>query len=477
MQQLSSNEIPTVSIEESVPLPGNGKFHVKLIEGFYQNLRRVISWPMLALFFGLVWLRIDNLPVVMFDFSAHRIFLFGIELSWYDLPILAGIMISGASLLFLMAVGWGRVWCGFACPQSIWTWLFIRIENIAEGQAAKRAKAEEQSLKGVRLVRRILKHVAWLALSAATAITFSGYFVPIEKLLADILSLEASLFSLSWITVMALLTYANAGLVREKVCLHMCPYSRFQGVMFDNQTRTVTYDKMRGEPRSHLRGSQENTGDCIDCGICVQVCPTGIDIRNGLQAACIDCAACIDACDSVMTKLGRAPGLIEFYSEDQLQLPRPKVNSMSGETTNSAINTKKVTFSPRLFGYFAIFTITLLGIMYSLFNRTELIIEIAKERNTLYQVSDEGVCNNFRIELEAFSDQIPMLAISVKSIDTSIPLRLIGPGTVNLTEQNNTFLYRVCAPLKALPPRSKIDFSFSNESFSASKQSSFIAPN
>lgn len=473
MQQLSNSKIPSITIEDPTPLPGNGKFHVKLIEGFYQNLRRIISWPMLALFFGLTWLRIDNLPVVLFDFSAHRIFLFGIELSWYDLPILAGIMISGASLLFFMAVGWGRVWCGFACPQSIWTWLFIRIEDMVEGRAAKRAKAEESGLTGLALVRRAVKHSLWLMLSFATAITFSGYFVPIDQLLANIITLEASLFSLSWIIVMALLTYANAGLVREKVCLHMCPYSRFQGVMFDNKTRTVTYDKQRGEPRSHRRNAEDNTGDCIDCGICVQVCPTGIDIRNGLQAACIDCAACIDACDSVMVKLGKAKGLIEFYSEEQLS--HTPNNSDDQPKDHKAHTTSRV-LSPRLLGYLAVFSITLIGVFYSLQNRTELLIEIAKERGSLYQISGDSVCNNFRIELEAFSDNLSQLQIAVNNQNGSTPLTLIGPKDIYLTEQNNTLLYRVCAPLKEQPARSKIDFTFSNSTFSSSKQSTFIAP-
>lgn len=495
MQQPSNMEIPTVSIQEAAPLPGNGKFHVRLVEGFYQNLRRATSWPMLAMFFGFVWLKIDGQPAVMFDFEAHRIFLFGLELSWYDLPILAGIMISGASLLFFMAVGWGRVWCGFACPQSIWTWLFIRIEDFVEGRAAKRSKAEEKKLQGFTLLRRILKHILWVALSLATAITFSGYFVPIEQLINDLLSFNASLFSLSWIIVMALLTYANAGLVREKVCLHMCPYSRFQGVMFDNKTRTVSYDKSRGEPRSHKRGALDNAGDCIDCHICVQVCPTGIDIRDGLQAACIDCGACIDACDNVMLKLGKETGLIEFYSEEQLNISSPaSIDTatgakdalcsvpLNGEATKSPannLNKKNSAYSFmsfRLFSYLAIFIITLFSVFYGLQNKTELIIEIAKERGSLYQVEGSEVCNNYQVELEAFSKNLTRLNVHITHETPSIPLRLIGPKEVNLTEQNNTYIYRVCAPKKHVSSRSEIEFSFTQQQFNASKKSTFLGP-
>lgn len=494
MQQPNNMEIPTVSIQEAAPLPGNGKFHVRLVEGFYQNLRRATSWPMLAMFFGFVWLKIDGQPAVMFDFEAHRIFLFGLELSWYDLPILAGIMISGASLLFFMAVGWGRVWCGFACPQSIWTWLFIRIEDFVEGRAAKRSKAEDKKLQGFTLLRRILKHILWVALSLATAITFSGYFVPIEQLINDLLSFNVSLFSLSWIIVMALLTYANAGLVREKVCLHMCPYSRFQGVMFDNKTRTVSYDKSRGEPRSHKRGALDNAGDCIDCHICVQVCPTGIDIRDGLQAACIDCGACIDACDNVMQKLGKETGLIEFYSEEQLSAsglysmatpadvnnnfsPAQPIKTTPQRDQNSSKHKTLLSYiSTRLLSYLAIFIITLASVFYGLHNKTELIIEIAKERGSLYQVEDSEVCNNYQIELEAFSKNLTRLNVHITHETPSIPLRLIGPKEVNLTEQNNTYIYRVCAPKKYVSSRSEIEFSFTQQQFYASKKSTFLGP-
>ena len=194
MKPSSSNQIPLTSLCESASLPGNGKFHVKLVEGFYQNLRRLTSWPLLALFFTLTWVRINGQPLIMFDFDAHRIFLFGTELSWYDLPALAGFMICGASLLFFMAVGWGRVWCGFACPQSIWTWLFIRIEDLIEGRAAKRSRSDQQSLNSQRLFRRVIKHSLWLILSFITAITFCGYFTPIDQLIQDLLHFDLSLF-------------------------------------------------------------------------------------------------------------------------------------------------------------------------------------------------------------------------------------------------------------------------------------------
>jgi len=467
MQQ-GNSEIPITMVQEAAPLPGNGKFHVRLVEGFYQNLRRFSSWPMLALFFGLAWIRINGAPLVLFDFESHRIFLFGTEFSWYDLPVLAGLMIAGASLLFFMAVGWGRVWCGFACPQSIWTWIFIRIEDLTEGRAALRSKHEKKSLQGTRLLRRISKHVLWMLVAFATAATFSGYFVPIEKLLSDLVNLEASLFVWSWIISMGLLTYFNAGLVREKVCLHMCPYSRFQGVMFDEQTRTVTYNALRGEPRRNMRGKGENKGDCIDCGICVQVCPTGIDIRDGLQAACIDCGACIDACDKVMLKLGKAKGLIEFYSEKQLR------NASTDKPKEKP--PEQAVIRPRLVGYLSVLVITLLGTAYGMLNRTDLLIEVARERGQLYQIEGNHVCNSYQIELEAFNPDLKQLMVSVQGIATDRVFILKGASNVKLENQSASDIYQVCAIPSGLNKSTPIQFNFRNATFHSSKESTFLIP-
>lgn len=465
MQQISKGDIPLREITDPTPLPGDGKFYVRLVEGFYQNLRRLISWPLIVGFFALAWIRIEGQPLILFDFASHRIFLFGSQLSWYELPILAGLMIAGAGLLFFMAVGWGRIWCGFACPQSIWTWIFIRLEQLTEGRAAQRAKYDREGLGGIRLIRRVSKHLLWASVSLLTAVSFSGYFVPVEQLLQALFTLNASPFTYGWIIIMALLTYLNAGLIREKVCLHMCPYSRFQGVMFDRDTLTVTYDQARGEPRSHLRGSPENSGDCIDCHICVQVCPTGIDIRNGLQSACIDCGACIDACDQVMSKLGRARGLIEFYSETQLATamtePQPGPVSL---------------LRPRLIGYLAISVVTLFGVAYSLNHRSPVLIEIAKERGQLYQVTDEEVCNTYLLELERFSDTLKQLYVSVQSQDSTNRFRLVGKPLIELSGDQTNTIYQVCTPKQELSQRQKIRFIFTSENLQIDKISRFLAP-
>ncbi|WP_245578210.1 4Fe-4S dicluster domain-containing protein [Marinobacterium litorale] len=250
------------------------------------------------------------------------------------------------------------------------------------------------------------------------------------------------------------LTYANAGLVREKICLHACPYSRFQGVMFDKDTRTVSYDAGRGEPRANRRNADANSGDCVDCGLCVQVCPTGIDIRDGLQAACIDCAACIDACDNVMTKLNRPSGLIRFASEAQL----------SGQTSPI--------LRARLVGYATIMLIAGSAVLYGFTRTTSLLIEIRKDRNALYtRLNERTLCNNYRIKIEAFTENQALVEVSLSG---SGHFELFGPSKIDLRENSSTWLpYRVCAK-DLQQPRADLTFYFKGENETASKATTFL---
>lgn len=446
--------IPVVQ-DYTPPFAKDGKFHVRLTEGRFQNLRRLSSWPMLALFFGLVWIQVDGRPWLLFSFAQRQIILFGNTLSWHDLPLLAGLMIAGSCLLFFMAVAWGRVWCGFACPQSIWTWLFIRIEDFVEGRASVRARQEGQPLSAGRLLRRISKHLLWIALATLTAATFTGYFIPIREVVSDLVQLQLSMTTTGWLLIMAGLTYVNAGLVREKICLHACPYSRFQGVMFDRDTRTVTYDAGRGEPRANKRNADANSGDCVDCGICVQVCPTGIDIRNGLQAACIDCAACIDACDSVMDKLNRPRGLIRFASEAQLEGLRSPF------------------MRPRLAGYGAVMLVTCSAVLYGFTGTTALLVEVRRDRGALFTRLDEHrTCNNYRVKVEGFDRAESSIRISVSGEGV---FELFGPADIDLRENNATWLpYRVCGR-DITAPNSTLIFNFQGEAVRASKRTTFLA--
>lgn len=472
----------TVEKTPFIQLSEPTKYYVRLIEGHYQTLRRLISWPLIGLFFILAWVKVDGVPWLFFSFADRKIFLFGSVVSWHDLPIMAGLMIAGACLLFFMAVAWGRVWCGFACPQSIWTWLFIRIEQWTEGKANIRAKNDQLPLTGTRLLRRISKHIAWLAMALLTAVTFTGYFLPIREMVQDLFTFNSSLMVSSWLLSMTALTYLNAGLVREQICLHACPYSRFQGVMFDSDTRTVSYDLARGEPRrarksgatlkhnliatdishpdytetlQHLSLTHKTGGDCIDCTICVQVCPVGIDIRNGLQAACIDCGACIDACDEVMVKVGKPKGLIRFASE----------HALAGKPARSL-------FRPKLAGYAAVVIIALGAVFYGFMNTTDLLVEVRRDRQTLFTQLDQNTfCNRYNVKVENFDHSLTNITVAVSGL---AQLQLHGQTDINLADDNSTWrAYRVCTS-QATQPNNKIEFVFTSNGKEIRKSTTFL---
>lgn len=446
----------TAFIQERTPtFVRDGKFHVKLTEGRFQNLRRLTSWPLLAVFFGLVWIQSDGQPLLLFSFEQRRIILFGNALSWQDLPLLAGLLITGAFLLFFMAVAVGRVWCGFACPQSIWTWLFLRVEQITEGSAKERAKHERDSIAGRRLLRRVAKHLLWMLLALFTALTFTGYFMPIRDIVAGASSLQLPTYTTVWLAAMTGLTYLNAGLVREKICLHACPYSRFQTVMFDRDTLTVSYDARRGEPRANRRNADADSGDCVDCGLCVQVCPTGIDIRDGLQAACIDCAACVDACDQVMEKLDRPKGLVRFASEARLE----------GSTTRVV--------RPQLIGYGVVLACAMSAVVYGFANTSSLSVAIQRDRGALFTHLDEHtVCNNYRVKVEGVDDRSLLIQVSLSENGR---FKLFGPAQIDLTTSNATWLpYRVCVRNPDFP-RTSLTFNFESSDISTTKTTTFLA--
>lgn len=414
-----------IPVYEYDPHQKSGKIYVRLTQGYFQNLRRLISGTLMLLFFATAWINLDGQQIVLFDFFNRRIHLFGLLLSPKDLFLLAGLMILGATLLFAMAMAYSRIWCGFACPQSIWTWVFIRIEDMTEGSRNQRIKAD-RNMRGSHLLRRIAKHLLWLLFASLTAMTFIGYFVPIREIATDLLQLNLSAEMIGWITIFALLTYINAGLTREKVCLHMCPYSRFQSVMFDEDTRTVSYDKTRGEPRRSERKQETDShrGDCIDCKLCIHVCPTGIDIREGLQADCLACGACIDVCDQVMSKTQKPTGLIRFTS----------ANAESGQASP--------VWRPRLIGYMTVMAIMSLGLVWSFTDRDAVLIDISRDRQNLYQVDNKGqICNDYQLAVENVYLAQQALSITIPGEHFS----LSGPQRIQLpTGQRGIYQLRVC---------------------------------
>jgi len=316
---LTTRTIPIVPVSSG---PVSGKIQMRATSGVFTRWRWAMVWLTQALYYGLPWLQMRGHQAVLFDLQADRFYLFGAVLYPQDLIYLAGLLVFSALLLFFATTLAGRVWCGFACPQTVYTALFQWIEHHTEGDRQARLRLDHSPWNGHKLLRRGGKHLAWGALALWTGFTLVGYFTPIREL-AQAVPHQLGPWEGFWIAFYGLATYGNAGFLRESVCQHMCPYGRFQGSLMDSNSLYVAYDTRRGEPRAaRPRGSDpvaRGSGACVDCTLCVQVCPVGIDIRQGLQAACISCGLCIDACNQVMDKLRSPRGLIRLASERELQ--------------------------------------------------------------------------------------------------------------------------------------------------------------
>ena len=297
------------------------KIYPRAVSGWFENA----SWAMVFItqivYYGLPWLTWNDRQAVLFDIAARRFYIFGAVFWPQDVIYLAVLLIIAALSLFLFTAIAGRLWCGFACPQTVYTEIFLWIERKIEGSHTTRMRVDREPMTAAKLGKKTLKHAIWIAIALWTGITFVGYFTPFRPLLAGLPG-DLGGWEGFWVGFYALATYGNAGYLREQVCKYMCPYARFQSVMFDRDTLVITYDAARGEPRG-ARGrkvdrASAGLGDCIDCSICVQVCPTGIDIRKGLQYECIGCAACIDGCNQVMDKMNYPRGLIRYTTVNAL---------------------------------------------------------------------------------------------------------------------------------------------------------------
>ena len=285
------------------------KIYPRAVHGWFAGWRWALVFATQIFFYGAPWLEWSGRQAVLFDLQARKFYVFGLVLWPQDFIYLAVLLVISAFALFLFTAIAGRLWCGFACPQTVYTEIFLWVERLIEGDRAARMKLDRGS--GARkLALKSAKHAVWIAIALWTGFTFVGYFTPIRTLAHSAAALSFGPWETFWVFFYAFATYGNAGWMREQVCKYMCPYARFQSAMFDRDTLVITYDAARGEPRGGRSRSAEpkalGLGDCVDCGICVQVCPTGIDIREGLQYECIGCAACIDACDQVMARMPRS---------------------------------------------------------------------------------------------------------------------------------------------------------------------------
>jgi len=361
------------------PAQAGGPIHTRSFTGLSRNLRLFGTGLLFLLYFGTAWLNWDGRQAVLWDIGRQQFHIFGATFWPQDFILLSALLIIAAFGLFFITVLAGRVWCGYACPQSIWTWIFMWAEKITEGDRSQRIKLDAAPWSVEKILRRTAKHALWLAVSLATALAFVGYFTPVRELAHDLFTLQTGLTAGFWLFFFTAATYLNAGWLREKVCLHMCPYSRFQSVMFDADTLVVSYDTSRGEQRGARRKDSDpraqGLGDCIDCTLCVQVCPTGIDIRDGLQLDCISCGACIDACNEVMDKMGYARGLLRYTSEHALQGGKTRL------------------LRPRLVGYAAALVLMIGAFGWALAERPLLSLDITKDR-TLFRENSQGQIEN-----------------------------------------------------------------------------------
>jgi cytochrome c oxidase accessory protein FixG len=355
------------------------KIFTRHVRGFYQRLRLYTGWPLLIGYFALPWINWGDRQSVLFDLPARQFHILGLTFWPQDFMLLAWLLIIAAFALFTVTNLVGRLWCGYTCPQTVWTAIFMWMEQVAEGSRNQRMRLDRAAWSWEKIRKRGLKHGMWLTWAFFTGLTFVGYFVPIRTLIADVASLQVSLAPGVWIGFFTVATYVNAGWLREQVCIYMCPYARFQSAMFDADTLIVSYDPGRGEPRGPRRRGAESDpalGDCVDCLLCVQVCPTGIDIRDGLQYECIGCAHCIDACDEIMDKMSYPRGLVRYTTEHALAGRRTRI------------------LRPRAIGYAAAFVLMCTAFVIALVNRVPLGLDVIRDRGQLYTVARDGSVRN-----------------------------------------------------------------------------------
>jgi cytochrome c oxidase accessory protein FixG len=420
------------------------KVYTRKIEGFYQRVRLYTGWPLLLGYFLLPWGHWNGQQSILFDLPARKFHIFGLTFWPQDFPLLAFLLIIAAFALFAVTTLAGRIWCGYTCPQTVWTTMFMWVEQKTEGSRNQRIKLDKSRWSLEKLTKKLAKHSGWLMIAGATGITFVGYFYPIRDLMVDLATFSAGKWQVMWAVFFTCATYINAGWMREQVCKYMCPYARFQSVMFDHDTLIVSYDQKRGEVRGSRKKSadprQLGLGHCIDCSLCVQVCPTGIDIRDGLQYECIGCALCIDACNSVMDKMGYERGLIRYTSEHQL----------AGGKTHWA--------RPRILGYAAVLALMAGVFSYNVINRVPVELTAIRDRTNLYVTTDSGDIENiYTLQLVNMDDAMHEFIISIDGIPDA---EIIGETrhTLNGGEVRAISL-RVSVPPSSLDkPTNALDF-------------------
>ncbi|QFU76543.1 cytochrome c oxidase accessory protein CcoG [Halioglobus maricola] len=381
------------------------RIYTRKVEGFFQKIRLYTGWPLLLGYYLLPWLTWDGRQAILFDLPERKFHILGLTFWPQDFPMLAFLLIIAAYMLFAVTTFAGRIWCGYTCPQTVWTTMFMWWEQKTEGSRNQRIKLDKSPMSLEKFRKKFLKHAGWLFIGLTTGVTFVGYFYGIRELLTDLIFAQAGGWAYFWTQFFTFATYINAGWMREQVCKYMCPYARFQSVMFDQDTLIVSYDKTRGEARGSRKRKADpkelGLGDCIDCELCVQVCPTGIDIRDGLQYECIGCALCIDACDSVMEKMDYDKGLVRYTSERELD---------GGGKTHW--------MRPRIIGYIVVLCVMVGVFSYNMVYRVPLELTIIRDRNQLYVTTDSGAIDNiYTLQLVNMDPDMHEFEISISGLE------------------------------------------------------------
>jgi cytochrome c oxidase accessory protein FixG len=441
------------------------KIYPREVSGRYARLRTLAVWVLLGLFYAMPWLTWNGRQAVLFDLPARKFYVLGLVLWPQDFIFLTALLVIAALSLFFFTTIGGRLWCGYACPQTVWTEAFLWMERITEGSRSERIKLDRAPPGLNKILRKSGKHALWIAFSLWTGMTFVGFFTPIATLPGKIAGLSLGPWEVFWTLFYAFATYGNAGFLREQVCKYMCPYARFQGAMFDRDTLIVTYDAERGEPRgSRRRGadlSKAKLGSCVDCTLCVQVCPTGIDIRKGLQYECIACAACIDACDEVMDKMSYPRGLIRYATQNALDKKPTRI------------------VRPRVVVYGLLLGSLVAAFFIGLYMRHPVDVDAIRDRNALYRVLEDGrVENVYNVKILNKTERPHRFRVSVRGQGD---LRIDPPSATFDVPGGEVFPVAVRVTRSAYEPRGAQDIEFfvqaeEDRHLTASTRARFLAP-
>jgi len=441
------------------------KIYPREIGGRFQRLRVIAVFVLLGIYYVLPWIRWEGRQAVLFDLPARKFHIFALTLWPQDFYFLTWLLVIAALSLFFFTALAGRLFCGYACPQTVWTETFLWMERLAEGNRSQQMKLARAPWNGEKILRKGAKQFMWITFALWTGFTFVGYFTPITELAGKIASFSTGPWETFWVLFYGGATYVNAGFMREQVCKYMCPYARFQSAMFDRDTLIITYDDTRGEPRGARKKGVDykakGLGDCVDCTMCVQVCPTGIDIRQGLQYECIACAACIDACDEVMDKVGYPRGLIRYDTQSGLEGKRKRV------------------LRPRTLVYATLLALLATGFAVTLSGRDVVGIDVIRDRNALFRERSDGRIENvYNLKIlnkdrEGHEFRITGTGLEGLEIDYAGPTVYVAPGAVQ------------SVPVRIRVPRGAVkggtDLVFSIEAvgrpeLTASGRARFIAP-